>query len=112
MTSIDFQQMLKEERRKAMVELKQNRPQKVSHRIFSDRPSHENINLEPFKLQSAPINSIYYIPDYISESEESKLVEAIYKEDEQCLYGEKKSWVSMSKRRLKNLGGGKFLYLK
>ena len=65
------------------------------------------MDLEPFRLKSSPIETIYYLPNYISEEEEKKLVDAIYNDNNtSSSYGEKKGWVGLSKRRLKNLGGG------
>ena len=102
MTTIDFQQMLLEERKKAREELKQ----KKACSIFQDRNYHQLNDLSKYKLSKAPMEAVYYIPDYITEEEEKKCVEAIYKDDTSSSYvGEKKGWVCLSKRRLKNLGG-------
>ena len=53
--------------------------------------------LEPFKLTNAP-NSIYYIPNYISEAEETELLRRI---DASPI----PKWTTLSNRRLQNWGG-------
>ena len=105
MTSIDFQSMLREERKKALQQLRSEK--KTSSVLFDSRK--KKIDLKEYKLKSN-FGTIYYIPNYITEEEETKLVDAIYNDDKDTtnntsFYKEKKEWVCLSKRRLKNLGG-------
>ncbi|KAG2381438.1 hypothetical protein C9374_006427 [Naegleria lovaniensis] len=118
MTSIDFAALYQEERKKALAQIKTSNKNKSSsacsssvfsrddqRSIFRERV--EKIDLSKYKLEATGIDSIYYIGEFISKEEEKALVDAIYQDDDkkELNYGEKKSWVSLSKRRLKNLGG-------
>lgn len=121
MTSINFEALYQEERKKAFAQIKKsnkkNSESSTSSKPLSDdgdssifRKRIKKIDLLNYKLDIG-IDSIYYIGEFISIEEEKALVDAIYRDDDddgkkELNYGEKKSWVSLSKRRLKNLGGG------
>eukprot|EP00062_Callorhinchus_milii_P028140 gi/632992335/ref/XP_007885042.1/ PREDICTED: alpha-ketoglutarate-dependent dioxygenase alkB homolog 6 [Callorhinchus milii] len=59
--------------------------------------SHDLQDLEPYRLHQAP-RTAYYIPDFISVSEESYLLQQVYK-------APKPKWTQLSGRRLQNWGG-------
>ena len=54
-------------------------------------------SLRPFKVEGAP-DSIYYVPDFISESEETDLIRRV---DSSPI----PKWTTLSNRRLQNWGG-------
>jgi len=54
-------------------------------------------SLRPFKVEGAP-DSIYYVPDFISESEETELIRRV---DSSPI----PKWTTLSNRRLQNWGG-------
>ncbi|MEE6490501.1 hypothetical protein FKM82_015895 [Ascaphus truei] len=54
-------------------------------------------DLEPFLVQQAP-RAAYYIPDYITESEEEYLLRQVYN-------APKPKWTQLSGRKLQNWGG-------
>ncbi|KAL0488341.1 alpha-ketoglutarate-dependent dioxygenase alkB [Acrasis kona] len=87
MTSIDFSAMLREERLKSRV--KKVRP------IFDQHPP---LRLSDFKLDP---RGVYYIENFISIKEEQSLLDEIYKPSTK----DEDKWVTLTKRRLKNLGG-------
>ncbi|KAL9652035.1 hypothetical protein ABK040_000376 [Willaertia magna] len=64
---------------------------------------------DQFLLKNQFLGDIYYFPNYITEEEEKLLVEAIYEKQEDNnnngFYKTNKDWISLSKRRLKNIGG-------
>ncbi|KYO25339.1 alpha-ketoglutarate-dependent dioxygenase alkB-like protein 6 [Alligator mississippiensis] len=53
--------------------------------------------LDPFRVQEAP-PAAYYVPDFISEAEEARLLQQVYA-------APKPKWTQLSGRRLQNWGG-------
>jgi alkylated DNA repair protein alkB family protein 6 len=82
MTSIDFMELYRKEK-EAMKRKKQTS-------IFKKR---NVVDLNTYKLKE----DLFYLPNFISEEEEAKLIK--------CIYQQKETWVQLSNRRLQNWGG-------
>ena len=84
MNAIDFNEMYKKEREKML-----NNLSNTNTSIFEKR---ERLEIKKYELKE----NLYYIDNFISEKEEQALLQEIYKN---------KDWISLSNRRLMNLGG-------
>jgi alkylated DNA repair protein alkB family protein 6 len=91
MTSLDFMAMLRAERTKTKKLKKKS--------IFEQRKT--KIDLKKYHLSHPTVNNVYYIPDFITKEEEYKLLTEIYLPSDK----REDQWTSLTKRRLKNLGG-------
>ena len=105
-TSIDFQQLLRAERRRA-IESRKKKAAAVGGENSAlckgapVMPARESsIEIELGKYRCGSLKHVYYIPDFLSRREETVLVAEV--ED----HGEnKKPWVQLTQRRLQNIGG-------
>jgi len=114
MTSINFRKMLEQERCKAVENIRNSAPppstsacieeigQPTDKLLTSSTLSHFELSPYPFisdfhKYKVGTIDSIFYIPDYITTSEEAQLKLQIY--------AHTGKWTQLKKRRLQNWGG-------
>jgi alkylated DNA repair protein alkB family protein 6 len=114
MAAIDFRELLKAERNKArkqreLTQTAKTVPMNPKHvkektvacencnetfgELFSPRPL---LSCEEYKVGSDVLDSVFYIPNWISSEEESRLMQSVYNS---------KSWVSLRNRRLQQWGG-------
>lgn len=99
MTSIDFDGMLKAARLKVRASIaspSSSSTLRASSSVLFPSRSGTPIDLAPYKIDRQP-RDIYYIPNYITESEENDL--------KQQIYADKEPWHQLPQRRLKNIGG-------
>ena len=105
-TSIDFQQLLREERRRAI----ESRKKKASPNggensaLYEGAPAMQaresSIEIELGKYRCGSLENVYYIPDFLSRGEETALVAEVEEHGKN-----KKPWVQLTQRRLQNIGG-------
>lgn len=117
MTTIDFKKMLAE----ARLEAKKASANCTTRRQpFFAACSESFQDFSRHRVECGDFGSVFYVPGYLSEREENLLVRCIYgKQDYISLFGDdgfdwkeleesddtRVEWVSLTKRRLKNIGG-------
>ena len=98
MTSIDFKELMRRERRKAS-ERKKQLAQQQQMSCYTNKSSSNIFNVSNYKCKTN-IPNIYYIPNFISEAEEQQMIQDI-----ESNATKKQPWIQLTQRRLMNMGG-------
>jgi alkylated DNA repair protein alkB homolog 6 len=97
-TSIDFEALMKAERKKAMEKRLRESTSSIAQKLSGETPLATK-SIEGYRV--GHLKSVFYIPNWVTKSEEEELISSVQK----CSQDGTKPWANLPQRRLQNWGG-------